>query len=221
MKKFLLGLAALTMTASAFGAVMSTDTIQASGANKNQTVTVTLPVQLEANVVDGSNKLFIEGTSGDKFGDVLLINFKDIPKGRRGEATGKVKVFRGDKLESDKYVPTLLGGTVDFNFQIDGKPTTTAAAVGTQYEVILKKHSVGTNDGSTVPPVIKAEQLKASIGLASFTYDGGEGIDKARSVTADIKALTEDVGKNHSEGKYYGTAGIVASLEIVASGSRP
>ena len=206
MKKVLFGIYALAISASAFGAIMSPGTLD--GTNKK--VSVALPVKLEANIVDGSKKLFIEGTSGDTFGDVLSLNFGDIAHGQIGKTEGRIRVFRGDTWSTSKFVPTELGGVVTFKMQTD-EGTVSNFTPGEPRLVELRNTVVG-GAGPTITP----NEIKASLEIGPITHEGGEDTKKATEVRARITALTEKVGNDQEEGKYYGSASIIAELDTNA-----
>lgn len=203
MKKVLFGICALAISASAFGAIMSNGTIAGTG-----TTSVTLPIKLEANIVNGANKLFIEGTSGDTFGDVLSLNFGDLAHGQIGKTEGRVKVFRGDTWNASKFEPTKLGGTVSFSFITDGSPSGKEAEIDEYYQLEMNNTTIGgaTGTATNVP-------INVGIGVTNIFFDGAT-IEESTKVEARVAALTQKIPNTQAEGKYYGAASIVAELEI-------
>lgn len=203
MKKVLFGICALAISASAFGAIMSTGTI-----TKGTPTSVTLPVKLEANIVNGANKLFIEGTSGDTFGDVLSLNFGDLAFGQTGKTEGRVRVFRGDTWDNNTtaFEPTKLGDNVTFSFIIDGK--TVNATVDDYKHLTLENNVVSAPDVGTT---VTETKLGAGIAITAINYDGAE-MKASTKIEARIGAITEPIDKDQAEGKYYGSAGLVATL---------
>lgn len=210
MKKFLLGLAALTMTASAFGARMSTTEI-----NGTTPTSVDLPVRLEANIVNGANRLFIEGSAGSAFGDTLILNFGDLARGQIGKTDGEVRVFRGDNWNTNKFEKVALGDAVTFKFIIDGQMTNSEAKINDYKKVEMTNTVVGDTNN----PTIKENKFNAGIALLSVTFDK-EDMAKSTRVEAKIGALTEKIANTQEEGKYVGTASIVATLGAKAKAAR-
>ena len=210
MKKVLFGICALAISVSAFGAIMSNSTITGNAATS-----VALPVKLEANIVNGANKLFIEGTSGDVFGDVLSLNFGDLAHNQVGKTEGRVRVFRGDSWKTDKFEPTKLGADVTFSFIVDGTDTGEEAAINKYYQFEMTNTEVNGNSGNA-----DAQKLNVGIALTSLSFDG-EDMTNSTEVEARVAAMTQPIKNTQKEGKYYGSASIVAELAAGAPAVNP
>lgn len=213
MKKVLFGICALAISASAFGAIMSNGTITDAATP----VSVALPIKLEANVVNGANKLFIEGTSGDVFGDVLSLNFGDLAHNQVGKTEGRVRVFRGDSWKTDKFEPTPLGADVTFSFIINGVDTGADAGknLNTYYQFDMTRTEIANNTGN-----VAGEKLKVGIAMTSVSFDA-ENMTNSTEVEARVAAMTEPIKNTQAEGRYYGSASIVAELQGGAPAVKP